>query len=110
MIFPGDYLSLVSLIRTSCRGPVICSQVFSAEFVHQNILQGLPEGHTEPCYPLRTPGLDYHKKPIVKDTDAGVAERRRFQLIGNAVTVPVSRLRVGYKHCSGGQLQGCRPS
>lgn len=52
------------------------------------LLQGLPEGHTEPCYPIKGPGLKQHRKQI-SDKDAQVRDSKRFELIGNAVTVQV---------------------
>ena len=33
-------------------------------------MQGLPEGHTEACYPVLRPGVDSHKAPPLKDSDA----------------------------------------
>ena len=36
-------------------------------------MQGLPEGHTEACYPIMRPGLDGHRAPPLRDSDS---ERR----------------------------------
>ena len=36
-------------------------------------VQGLPEGHTEACYPIMRPGLDGHRAPPLRDSDS---ERR----------------------------------
>ncbi|KAL0032292.1 hypothetical protein WJX79_002892 [Trebouxia sp. C0005] len=54
-------------------------------------LQGLPEGHTEACYPVLRPGVDSHRAPPLKDSDADKREAERWALIGNAVTVPVAK-------------------
>ena len=40
-------------------------------------LQGLPEGHTEACYPVLRPGVDSHRAPPLKDSDADKREVRR---------------------------------
>lgn len=32
-------------------------------------VQGLPEGHTEPCYPVRRPGLNHHKQGPLSAND-----------------------------------------
>lgn len=42
-------------------------------------LQGLPEGHTEACYPVLRPGVDSHRAPPLKDSDADKREVRRRQ-------------------------------
>ena len=37
-------------------------------------VQGLPEGHTEACYPVLRPGVDSHRGPPLKDSDADKRE------------------------------------
>lgn len=37
-------------------------------------MQGLPEGHTEACYPVLRPGVDSHRGPPLKDSDADKRE------------------------------------
>ena len=37
-------------------------------------IQGLPEGHTEACYPLLRPGVDSHRAAPLKDSDADKRE------------------------------------
>ena len=37
-------------------------------------MQGLPEGHTEACYPVLRPGVDSHRAPPLKDSDADKRE------------------------------------
>ncbi|KAL6753940.1 S-adenosyl-L-methionine-dependent methyltransferase [Haematococcus lacustris] len=54
-------------------------------------LQGLPEGHTEVCWPIKAPGLAGHRGRGPSDKDAEQHLRARFALIGNAVTVDVAR-------------------
>ncbi|KAL6760261.1 S-adenosyl-L-methionine-dependent methyltransferase [Haematococcus lacustris] len=54
-------------------------------------LQGLPEGHTEVCWPVKAPGLAGHRGRGPSDKDAEQHLRARFALIGNAVTVDVAR-------------------
>lgn len=53
-------------------------------------LQGLPEGYTSPCWPIQQPGLGGHRLPRAKDIDADKALAKRWDLLGNAVTVPVA--------------------
>ncbi|BDA51428.1 probable BsuMI modification methylase subunit YdiP at N-terminal half [Coccomyxa sp. Obi] len=53
-------------------------------------LQGLEEGHTLPCYPIRGPGVCLHGAPSLKDTDVDRRESYRWSLLGNAVSVPVA--------------------
>ena len=56
-------------------------------------LQGLPPGHTAPCYPVSIPGIRQHRVlNAAKDSDADAAARARFALLGNAVTVQVGLL------------------
>ena len=38
------------------------------------VMQGLPEGHTEACYPVMRPGVDSHRAPPLKDSDADKRE------------------------------------
>ncbi|KAK9823530.1 hypothetical protein WJX72_003470 [[Myrmecia] bisecta] len=71
-------------------------------------LQGLPEGHTEGCFPIIGPGVGSHRAPPLKDSDSDRREAGRWALIGNAVTVPVAhwlgkRLMQPYstKYCIG---------
>ena len=40
-------------------------------------MQGLPEGHTEACYPVLRPGVDSHRAPPLKDSDADKREVRQ---------------------------------
>ena len=50
-------------------------------------VQGLPEGHTEACYPIMRPGLDGHRAPPLRDSDS---ERREVSgLLGGAPTAAV---------------------
>lgn len=52
--------------------------------------QGLPPGHTGPCYPISLPGIRQHRVLSgAKDSDADSQARARFALLGNAVTVQV---------------------
>ena len=37
-------------------------------------VQGLPEGHTEACYPVLRPGVDSHRAPPLKDSDSDKRE------------------------------------
>jgi hypothetical protein len=58
--------------------------------------QGLPPGHTAPCFPISMPGIRQHRtSSTARDSDADTAARARFALLGNAVTVQVcvKRLR-----------------
>ena len=54
-------------------------------------LQGLPTGHTRPCWPIVGPGVQQHRPKQAKDSDKDSIGRARFALIGNAVTVDVAR-------------------
>jgi site-specific DNA-cytosine methylase len=54
-------------------------------------LQGLPSGHTKPCWPIVGPGVQQHRSKQIKDADKDSIARARFALIGNAVTVSVAR-------------------
>lgn len=45
--------------------------------------QGLPEGHTEACFPVLPPGLGGHRGTPLRDVDADQREAKRFALIGN---------------------------
>lgn len=54
-------------------------------------LQGLAVGHTRPCWPIQTPGVGAHRTARLRDADAEAAASKRWDLIGNAVTVPVAR-------------------
>lgn len=56
-----------------------------------NAFQGLPEGHTKPCWPLAGSNIGGHRLARAKDVDAEVAASKRWDLLGNAVTVPVAR-------------------
>ena len=56
-----------------------------------NRIQGLPEGHTKPCWPLAGSNIGGHRLARAKDVDAEVAASKRWDLLGNAVTVPVAR-------------------
>lgn len=59
-------------------------------------MQGLPPGHTAPCYPVSIPGIRQHRVlNAAKDSDADAAARARFALLGNAVTVQVGLLWFG---------------
>jgi hypothetical protein len=51
--------------------------------------QGLPEGHTAACWPLLGPGVTQHRGRELRDSDADLRDRRRYALIGNAVTTQV---------------------
>jgi hypothetical protein len=51
--------------------------------------QGLPVGHTAPCYPVHNPGIGKHRGPALRDSEADTQARARFALLGNAVTVQV---------------------
>jgi hypothetical protein len=54
------------------------------------VRQGLPPGHTTPCYPVSIPGIRQHRVlSAAKDSDADSQARARFALLGNAVTVQV---------------------
>ena len=54
-------------------------------------LQGFPRGYTLPCYPLVPPGLNAHRDPPPLLKDAKARDSLRWQLLGNAVSVPVAR-------------------
>ncbi|PSC75340.1 methylase [Micractinium conductrix] len=53
-------------------------------------LQGFEEGHTRACWPIQTPGVGAHRTAR-RDTDGEAAASKRWDLLGNAVTVPVAR-------------------
>ena len=54
------------------------------------LLQGFPEGHTSPCYPVNHVGVKQHRnQDMLKDSEAQAWERKRFALLGNAVTTKV---------------------
>jgi hypothetical protein len=55
--------------------------------------QGLPEGHTRPCYPIQSPGVGQHRATISRDQEAHILERRRVALIAPATNVHVSPRR-----------------
>lgn len=52
-----------------CSLPVACLLAIG-------VLQGLPEGHTEACYPVLRPGVDSHRAPPLKDSDSDKREVR----------------------------------
>ncbi|KAK9845815.1 hypothetical protein WJX81_003168 [Elliptochloris bilobata] len=52
-------------------------------------LQGLPEGHTRPCWPVRVEGVKAHCGRL-QDSDVKELEAKRWALVGNAVSVPVA--------------------
>ncbi|KAK9835784.1 hypothetical protein WJX74_007899 [Apatococcus lobatus] len=54
-------------------------------------VQGLPEGWTEPCFPVHPNTVGGAKPPLPRDTDAPRRDACRWALIGNAVTVPVAK-------------------
>lgn len=54
-------------------------------------LQGFPEGWTKPCFPVTAEGLSSHKRVPYKEMDLETHSSRRWQLLGNAVTVHVAR-------------------
>jgi len=73
-------------------------------------LQGLPEGYTAPCWPIRKPGITAHRtiniltkkkngdNPNPNPNNIGgsasggeSSNSKRWDLLGNAVTVPVAR-------------------
>lgn len=54
-------------------------------------LQGLPVGWTRPCYPIVPPGIAAQRSGAVKNADAETQGARRWDLLGNAVTVQVGR-------------------
>ncbi|GAB4814995.1 hypothetical protein N2152v2_002041 [Parachlorella kessleri] len=54
-------------------------------------LRGFPEGYTAPCWPLQQPGIGSHRSVRVKDNETELAASKRWDLLGNAVTVPVAR-------------------
>jgi hypothetical protein len=54
--------------------------------------QGLPVGHTQPAYPVATPGIRQHRTNA-RESDAETAARARFALLGNAVTVQARRTK-----------------
>jgi len=54
-------------------------------------LQGFPEGWTKPCFPVTVEGVSAHKRVPYKEMDLETHSSRRWQLLGNAVTVHVAR-------------------
>jgi site-specific DNA-cytosine methylase len=71
-------------------------------------LQGLPEGYTAPCWPIRKPGISAHRtiNTLTKNNNSDnpnlnnnggsasggeSSNSKRWDLLGNAVTVPVAR-------------------
>lgn len=45
--------------------------------------QGLPEGHTRPCWPIQTPGVGAHRaRPPRTEADAEAAASKRWDLLG----------------------------
>lgn len=54
-------------------------------------LQGFPEGWTRACYPVTGEGISAHKRVPSKEMDLETHSSRRWQLLGNAVTVRVAR-------------------
>ncbi|KAI3428766.1 hypothetical protein D9Q98_007587 [Chlorella vulgaris] len=53
-------------------------------------LQGLEEGYTRPCWPIQTPGIAAHRS-VRHNEQPEAAASKRWDLLGNAVTVPVAR-------------------
>lgn len=48
--------------------------------------QGLPEGHTRPCWPIQTPGVGAHRaRPPRTEADAEAAASKRWDLLGERV-------------------------
>ena len=54
-------------------------------------LQGLPEGWTRSCFPIAPEGISSHKRIPHKEGDLESHNSRRWQLLGNAVTVHIGR-------------------
>lgn len=54
-------------------------------------MQGLPEGWTRSCFPVSSEGIGSHKRNSWKENDIDTHTSRRWQLLGNAVTVQVAR-------------------
>jgi hypothetical protein len=54
-------------------------------------LQGLPEGWTRSCFPITPEGISSHKRIPHKEGDLESHNSRRWQLLGNAVTVHIGR-------------------
>lgn len=51
--------------------------------LHAIALQGLPEGHTRPCWPIQTPGVGAHRaRPPRTEADAEAAASKRWDLLG----------------------------
>jgi hypothetical protein len=67
--------------------------------------QGLPVGHTAPCYPVHTPGIRQHRGPALRDSEADTQARARFALLGNAVTVQVGGCSRGQCRVASGRLR-----
>ena len=57
---------------TMCRVRELAAVSRSACYHGQDWLgmQGMPEGHTEPCYPVRKPGINHHKQAPLSAADA----------------------------------------
>jgi hypothetical protein len=75
----------LSLMAAAC-----CAAVPHSFWLHG---QGLPVGHTTPCYPVHSPGIRQHRGPTLRDSEADTQARARFALLGNAVTVQVRAIR-----------------
>ncbi|KAK9799826.1 hypothetical protein WJX73_006324 [Symbiochloris irregularis] len=69
-------------------------------------LQGLPEGHTEACFPIRGPEIGGPKGALT-DQDAEKREARRFKLIGNANSAAGGQIEAEE---SGGRDRDCNGS
>ena len=54
-------------------------------------LQGFNPGFSEPCYPLRPPGIHAHREPVLGPKDEDARASMRWALLSNAVSVPVAR-------------------
>ena len=54
-------------------------------------LQGLPEGWTRNVYPVSGDGLHGHRRQQAREFDLETHNSKRWQLLGNAVTVDVAR-------------------
>lgn len=51
--------------------------------------QGLPEGHTRPCYPVQAPGVAMHRVTISRDQEAAALAARRLALVAAATNIRV---------------------
>jgi site-specific DNA-cytosine methylase len=54
-------------------------------------IQGLPEGWTKGVYPVTGEGVHGHRRQWGRETDVDAQSSKRWQLLGNAVTVDVGR-------------------